>query len=368
MSLFKVPALSVILERLPKIFPEGTQNRNYLIREMAAKTIFVMFYAGAIEGEGKWIRPNQVVNMGDAQTAKIDEGDRLQWIKNSLKSKKKRLQPTDAWYAENTREPIRDETIKNGLVPCRAVLIREGIPTTSSEPRYCLNRDFANLFDENVSGDELELAVDNWQKNHLNKAALSRIRLLKSGAAIAFDSVAVTFPNGEMRMLAPGPSSVIAKAVIESFAIRFLKNPAVLWLSESGNKVVARDELLATELGLVIEPSKALPDIILVDLGDDETGNDMLVVFIEVVATDGPINRERKIILTKLAVEAGFSERNLAFLTAFSDRASSQFKKSISELAWGSYAWFASEPEHLIELRNNNPIKLSFKSLIVEEK
>lgn len=361
MSLFKVPALSIILERLPKIFPEGTENRNYLIREMAGKTIFVMFYAGAIEGEGRWIRPNQVVNMGDSQTAKTDEDERQQWIENSLKSKKKRLQPVDAWYAENTREPIRDETIKNGLIPCRAVLIREGIPTTSSAPRYCLNKVFANLFDESLSGDDLEMAIDNWQKSYLNKAALSRIRLLKSGAAIASDAVAVTFPNGEMRLLAPGPSSVIAKAVIESFAVRFLKNPAVLWLSESGNKVVARDEVLASELGLVIEPSKALPDIILVDLGDDEDGTDMLVVFIEVVATDGPINRERKIVLTRLALEAGFSEKNLAFLTAFSDRSVAQFKKAITELAWGSYAWFASEPEHLIELRDNFPIKLSSK-------
>ncbi|WP_336212092.1 BsuBI/PstI family type II restriction endonuclease [Enterobacter sp. P82] len=359
MSLFSVPSMSIILERLPKIFPEGTENRNYLIREMAGKTIFVMFYAGAIEGEGRWIRPNQVVNMGDSQTAKTSEDERLQWIENSLKSKKKRFQPADAWYAENTREPIRDETLKNGLIPCRAVLKREGIPTTSSAPRYCLNKAFANLFDENLSGDELELAIDNWQKSYLNKAALSRIRLLKSGAAIASDAVTVTFPNGEMRILAPGPSSVIAKAVIESFALRFLKNPAVLWLSESGNKVVARDEVLATELGLVIEPSKALPDIILVDLGDDEDGTDMLVVFIEVVATDGPINRERKIVLTRLALEAGFSEKNLAFLTAFSDRSVAQFKKAITELAWGSYAWFASEPEHLIELRDNLPMKLS---------
>jgi len=357
MSLPTVPALSIIYERLPKIFPKGTENRNYLTREMAGKTIFVMFYAGAIEGQERWIRPNQVVNMGDSQAALTNEDERLQWVAYSLK--KKRSQPADAWYAENTREPIRDETIKNGLIPCRAVLQREGIATTSSAPRYCLNKVFANLFDVNLTGEDLEIAIDNWQKNYLNKAALSRIRLLKSGAAIASDAVAVTFPNGEMRMLAPGPSSVIAKAVIESFAVRFLKAPAVLWLSESGNKVVARDEVLASELGLVIEPSKALPDIILVDLGDDEFGTDMLVVFIEVVATDGPINRERKITLTRLAIEAGFSEKNLAFLTAFSDRSVSQFRKAISELAWGSYAWFASEPEHLIELRDNLPLKLS---------
>lgn len=359
MSLPAVPALSLIHERLPKIFPEGTENRGYLIREMAGKTIYVMFYAGAIEGQERWIRPNQVVNMGDSQAALTDDDDRLQWVAQSLK--KKRTQPADAWYAENTREPIRDETIKNGLIPCRAVLMREGIATTASTPRYCLNKVFANLFDENLSEEDLELAINNWQENYLNKAALSRIRLLKSGATIASDAVAVTFPNGEMRMLAPGPSSVIAKAVIENFAVKFLKTPAVLWLSESGNKVVARDEVLASELGLVIEPSKALPDIILVDVGDDESGTDMLVVFIEVVATDGPINRERKVTLTRLALEAGFNEKNLAFMTAFSDRSASQFRKAISELAWGSYAWFSSEPDHLIDLRSNIPVKLSAK-------
>nr|WP_230326648.1 MULTISPECIES: BsuBI/PstI family type II restriction endonuclease [unclassified Serratia (in: enterobacteria)] len=182
---------------------------------------------------------------------------------------------------------------------------------------------------------------------------------MKSGAAIAEDAVVVTFPNGEQRTLAPGPSSVIAKAVIEVFAPTFLKSPAILWLSESGNKVVARDEGLAHALGLRIDASKALPDIILIDLGHESSGADMLVVFTEVVATDGPINRERKSALTKLALEAGFSESHLAFLTAFMDRGSAPFKKSISELAWGSHAWFVSEPEHLIDLKDGQPVKLS---------
>jgi hypothetical protein len=166
-----------------------------------------------------------------------------------------------------------------------------------------------------------------------------------------------------IRLYAPttsaGPSSVIAKAVIEQFAPRFLKKPHVLWLSESGNKVVARDEQLATALGIVIDPSKALPDIILVDLGDDAGGSDLLVVFTEVVATDGPINRQRKEALTSIAQEAGFEEGHLAFLTAFLDRATSQFKKAIVEIAWGSYVWLVSEPDHIINLRNGQTTKLS---------
>lgn len=359
MSLPVIPSLGTILERLPLIFPEGTENRGYVIRDMAAKTIYVMFYAGAVDGLERWIRPSQVVNMGDSQAVLTDNESRESWI--AMTFSKKKIQPSDAWYAENTREPIRDETIRSGLIPCNAVVERKGIATTSSKPRYCLNQSFAALFDEALDGEALVFAIHEWQEQHLNKAALSRIRLLKSGATIAADAVVVTFPNGEKRMLAPGPSSVIAKAVIEVFAPSFLKTPAVLWLSESGNKVVARDEGLAHALGLKIDASKALPDIILVDLGDDRTGADMLVVFVEVVATDGPISRERKITLTRLAIDAGFSEKHLAFLTAFKDRSATSFRKAIPELAWGSYAWFASEPEHLIDLKDGAPVKLSHR-------
>lgn len=357
MSLPAVPPLELIAERLPFIFPEGTEHRNYVIREMAAKTLYVMFYSAAIEGTGHWMRPSQVTDMTDAQAALLDDASREAWIKVSLSNKKAR--PQDTWYAGNSREPIRDETIRSGFIPCRAVLEREDVPTTSSKPKYALNAKLAELFDPGLIGDELQAAIIGWQNNHLSKAAIARVRLVKQGATVARDAVSVTFPNGEIRSLKPGPSSVIAKAVIEVFAPRYLKQPAVLWLSESGNKVVARDEALAKALGLKIDASKALPDIILVDLGVDSAGADMIVIFAEVVASDGPINRERKVALTSLALDAGFDARHLAFLTAYHDRGHQAFRKSISELAWGSFAWCASEPEHIIDLRDGVPRKLS---------
>lgn len=357
MPLPPIPSVKLIAERLPEIFPEGTEHRNYVIRDMAARTVFVMFYVGAIAGTERWLRPSQVTDMSDEQAALVSKDHRETWIQQSLSNKKDR--PVRPWYAANSREPIRDETLRNGFISCRAVVEREGVPTTSSKPKYALDKDFAELFDDELTGEALSAAIAEWREAHLSKAALTRQRLVKQGAAMASDAISVTFPNGEVRSLAPGPSSVIAKAVIEIFAPRFLKKPAVLWLSESGNKVVARDESLANALGLKIDPSKALPDIILVDLGVDIGGAEMLVVFTEVVATDGPINRERKAVLTTLAVEAGFDEHHLAFLTAFMDRASSPFKKSIPELAWGSYAWFASEPDHIIDLQDGKPRMLS---------
>ncbi len=352
-----IPSVSLIQSRLQEIFPEGTEQRTYLIREMAAKTVFVCLYTGAIEGADQWIRPNQVCRMSEAQSNILDYESRMTWHKESLKP---RYTPSDTpWFADTTREPIRDESIVDGFMPVRAVFERPGLPTTSPKPRYCLGKDFAMLFNPDLTDYEFAELAQDWRKRHLSKAALARQALVASGAEASADAIHVRFPNGETRSLSAGPSSVISKAVIEEFAIRFLKNPHVLWLSESGNKVVARDDGLATKLGLVIDPAKSLPDIILVDIGHDVGGEDILVVFTEVVASDGPINRQRKADLTKIAKEAGFEEEHLAFLTAFMDRATSQFKKAIVEIAWGSYVWLVSEPDQLIDLRDGSAKKLS---------
>ena len=161
------------------------------------------------------------------------------------------------------------------------------------------------------------------------------------------------FPNGETRHLAPGTSSQIAKSVIENFAPRFLGTPAVLWLSESRKKVVARDDELARSIGLRIQAARSLPDIILADLAPDHP----ILVFVEVVATDGPINPKRKIALTQLAETAGFSPDNLCFVTAYLDRTESVFKKTVSTLAWGTFAWFASEPENLVQFYDDRLVR-----------
>jgi hypothetical protein len=142
----------------------------------------------------------------------------------------------------------------------------------------------------------------------------------------------------------PGPSSVLSKAVIEEFATRFLESPGVIWLSESRNQVVARDDQLALEIGLAIEPDRHLPDLILVDVGPSEP----LLVFVEIVATSGSMNESRRNALLAMATDADFREEQVAFVTAFSDRDAPAFKGSASELAWRSFVWFASEPEHVM--------------------
>ncbi|MGB9118214.1 BsuBI/PstI family type II restriction endonuclease [Bradyrhizobium sp.] len=336
-----------IHQRLQIIFPEGTPHRGYCTRELAASTVFAALYVGAIEGSGVFFGPKYVYAMTFEQSELTDDASRADYAANVRKSRFEAV--GRRWYRDTTRESIRDETLREGFVAVGAVVEKTDVPTTSSLPRYALTASFAALFDPALDSDAFAVAAADWQAKTLNTGAFARISLVRRGASAGGTEVRVTFPNGDSRGMKPGPSSEITKAVIEVFAPHFLQDPAVLFLSESGNKVVTRDDLLAKSIGLTIRADKNLPDAILVDLGPQHP----LLVFVEIVATDGPINERRKQALERLATDAGFPLKHTAFVTAFLDRSSAPFKKSVDTLAWGSYAWFVSEPEGLVELSND---------------
>jgi hypothetical protein len=336
----------LIHERLPIIFPEGTSNRNYCVREMAAKTIFTMLYTGAVDGNNTYIGPVHVYRMTAEQATMSEDVDRIAYGADALK---KGFQPPgNRWYADNTREPIRDETLREGLVQVGAVITLTNLPTTSSKPRYALQKEFAYLFNPELVGDVFLNAVINWQEHNLSASARTRISLASRTSNPSNGRVLVTFPNGEARNLTAGPSSEISKAVIEVFAPAFMKDPVVLWLSTSDAKVTYIDDVIANQIGLKIKADKNLPDIILVDLGKVHP----LLIFIEVVATDGAITDRRKAAFYDLTDAGAFKREQVAFVTAYHDRLASGFKKTIPELTWNSFAWFVSEPDKIIYFRD----------------
>ena len=64
---------------------KARRHRNFLIREMAAKTVFTMLYVGALHGTRCWLRPDQVTRMTDHQAASTGEEDRIAWREASLR-------------------------------------------------------------------------------------------------------------------------------------------------------------------------------------------------------------------------------------------------------------------------------------------
>lgn len=350
--IYKIPQVEIIQDRLKKIFPRDVDTNGYITREMGAKSVYAMLYCFCVE-EIEWIRPATITCMTDEQAAIQDMESRKQWLTIIQGSKAPRDIP-GRWYKPNTREPIRDETIRE-MVRLNAVIEKPGLPTTSPLPRYSLHGRFAALFNPDLQGDALENAIVAWRNEFLSAPALARLALYKRLLSSQSDGVLINLPNGETRKLATGPSSELAKSVVEQFTKNFIKEPAVILMSESAKKLLLKDDEICRAIGFNVNVSDVLPDLILADLG----GEQPLIIFVECVATDGPINDRRKQELIKLAKEANYTETDCAYVTVFKDRSDSASRKLVPSIAWDTFIWYASEPEDIVFLRKGEEEKIA---------
>lgn len=351
-SLLSWPA---IRERLLTIFPEGLEERQYLVREATARVVFTALYVGAVSGSDCWIAPRHVVRMSDTQANLHADGDRIEYYQTM--NRPKAPSPTDRWYAENSREQLRDEVIRQGLVTVNAIIERPGVPTTSPRGRYALEPGFAALFDPALQGDAFEVAAEQWRSRYLSGAALARAALIRASATTSSANIIVHCPSGPSIVLPPGPSPAITKAVIEEFAPRFLNDPRVIWVSDSATKRPFRDAPLEHALEIRLDAAELLPDVVLVDLLPEGRDGQVLIVFVEVVASDGPMTTQRQRALLDLlgTSRRRYKSSDAAFVTAYLDRRADPARRTMPSLAWQSFAWFASEPDCLIHLRDGRP-------------
>ena len=74
-------------------------------------------------------------------------------------------------------------------------------------------------------------------------------------------------------------------------------------------------------------------------------------MFVEVVATEGPISESRKQALLEIVHGANISPDRIAFVTAYRDRAEPAFKRTFGSIAWNTLVWFMAEPDHILMLR-----------------
>jgi hypothetical protein len=343
-----------VRDRLLAIFPEGEagEERRLLVRDMTARTVFVALYSGAVEGADRWIAPRHVIRMSDAQAAKHDAAERDAY--HTAMNAARAPDPPGRWYAENTREPLRDEVIRQGLVTVNAMVERSGVPTTSPQPRYALQRAFAALFHPDLEGEAFEEAAAAWRRQNLSPAALARAALVRATASTASANITVQCPGGPSVILPPGPSPAITKAVVEVFAPAFLGTPRVAWISDSASKEPFRNAPLERSLGITLDAATLLPDVVLVDIDPPGRPGEVLIVFVEVVASDGPVTEQRQRALLDLIANAPrrYRPQDAAFVTAYMDRAADPARRTLPGLAWRSFAWFVSEPDKLVQLHD----------------
>ncbi len=352
--------------RLLVIFPEGMPDRGYLIREMTARTVFTALYIGAVAGADRWLAPRHVVHMSDSLAAQQTDDVRQLVYDVHGGANLPRHHADKRWYADNTREPIRDEVLRQGLVPVNAIVERAGVPTTSPKGRYALQADFAALFRPELDGTALEAEAAEWRKRNLSAAALARAALVRSSASTASANITVQCPGGPSIILPPGPSPLITKAVVEVFAPAFLGNPRVAWISDSANKMPFRDAPLAKALGITLDAATMLPDVVLVDLDPPGRAGEVLLVFVEVVASDGPVTEQRQRQILDLIASAprAYRPEDAAFVTAYMDRGNDPARRTIPGLAWRSFAWFVSEPDKLVQMHDGSTAARKLAALL----
>lgn len=344
-----------IRERLRVIFPEGTPAREHILKPVTARLLFSALYIGAIEGEDRWLAPRHIYRMTDDLAADASEATRLGFYRNVPRSGEA------SWYADNSREGGRDEGMRQGLLPLNAMMMRTEVATTSREGRYALRRDFVDLLDPSLDDAAFVQAAEAWGKIHLSGAARARAAILRQQEAA---HVSVTLPRGGSIMLPYGTSPLITKDVVEKFAPRFLGNPAVAWISDSAVKKY-KDDTLERDLQIRLDVAKLLPDVVLVDLDPPGRPGRVLIVFVEVVSSDGAVTEGRKEALLALlaASPMGYAADDAAFVTAYEHRRAPPVARALREIAWGTYAWFRSDPDHLIKLADLDPAERKLSEL-----
>lgn len=341
LDLQPLPTLEEIQRRLEAIFPPEFPNRAILVGLMASRVIFVFLYGGFIEGTERYLRPSNVYFFTHPQAEKRSIDERASWLSKAYKPghrpKGKR------WYADNSREPIRDNLMRNRLLPLGIVHKLPGYPITSSAPINYLSADFASLFDPSLEGQALAKAITAWREKHLSKTTLSRMALKAQGVSQKKGDVFIEMPDGTRTRISAGPSALITKGLIEDFARIHLMSPTVLWLSASDKKAYPQYVEISASVGLKFELSAELPDLILADLTDQAR-----FYFCEAVASEGPVTDERREALLAIVRDSDLPEEAVCFLTAFEDREAREFRKVFSEIAVGSFIWFRSEPNLLV--------------------
>ncbi|WP_081288727.1 BsuBI/PstI family type II restriction endonuclease [Mycolicibacterium conceptionense] len=342
-------------KRLHAIFPREAFDAA-LSSPIAAAGVVAMLYTGAVIPEGeeepgdahRWISPTRALWMSDEALTHTSDTEREQWYQAVQRSKERVVEllaewghEHRPWYSDNSREPLRDETLRE-MRPRGAVVWREGKAKNYGGPRWALAGAFAALFDPQLTGDDLLEAIDQWRNDHLTPLEMVKISvqasLQKSNTAVS-----VVLPhNNSTRHLEPGLASLILKGVIEQWAPNRLTVPVVVSISEPGNKLYVADAQLLAAAGISINVSTLLPDALIVDIGTKPAQ----FWVVEAVATDGEIDEERKAALIQWATDQKIPADRCRFLSAFAGRNAGPARKRLKDLATDSFAWFLDEPSH----------------------
>ena len=237
----------------------------------------------------------------------------------------------DFSYAENTRETIR----KDALKPFRNTAIVEdnGKPTNSPNYAYRLTIEMIELI-KTYKTAFWQGELDTFLSAHIElKEIYSHKRTVKQIPIII---------NGKPATLSLGIHNKLQKAIIEGFASRFAQGSDILYIGDTRDRFLYRDDKKLKELGIAVLEGWTLPDIILYCKEKN------WVYFIEAVTSGGTMSPAR---VSDIAKSCDKCNSSIIYVTAFLHFAT--YRKFIYDLAWETEVWIAEQPNHMIHLNGD---------------
>lgn len=231
-------------------------------------------------------------------------------------------------YAENSRETFRKQAIHHFR---NAAFIEDnGKSTNSPDYRYRLTEEFLDV----IRGNGTAEVVPHFLSNH---ESLISIYASKK----KFQKIPVTI-NGKDLSFSVGKHNELQKAIIEEFGARFAPGAECLYVGDTIEKDLVKNEKRLSELGFEITLHDKMPDVVLYREDKD------WLYFIESVTSVGPMDDKRIIELQELTKNV---KSGKIFVTAFLDFKT--FKKFLESLAWDTEVWIADVPDHMIHLNGD---------------
>ena len=231
-------------------------------------------------------------------------------------------------YAENSRETIRKQAMHHFR---NAAFIEDNeLATNSPHYRYRLTSEMLALI-RSFHSKEWERELASFLSHHK-----SLIELYSSRRS--FHKIPVRI-NGEEFTFSTGGHNYLQKAIIEEFAPRFAPHSECLYVGDTTEKNLVKDEEKLRALGVEITLHDKLPDVVLY------SAENHWLYFIEAVTSVGPMEPKRVREIEDMTQEATAGK---IYVTAFPDFKT--FKQFSELLAWETEVWIADMPDHMIHL------------------
>ena len=140
----------------------------------------------------------------------------------------------------------------------------------------------------------------------------------------------------------PGKHNELQKAIIEEFAPRFAPGSECLYVGDTIEKDLVKNNEMLQKIGFSITLHDKMPDVVLY------LAEKNWVYFIESVTSVGPMDPKR---IKEIEEMTSSVKAGKIYITAFLDFKT--FKRFSESLAWETEVWIADMPDHMIHLNGD---------------